>query len=270
MQKDERILTLSREELQNGGKIPVDIFPNDEEIYTGIARMVADEIIADTKDGRQALFIMPLGPVGQYGFLADIINKESISLKNVTFINMDEYMEDEKTIIDKNNPLSFEKIMYEKFYNKIDKDLLMPKEQRIFPNLENGEYIANLIADHGGVDFCLGGIGVDGHVAFNEPIEELTAEEYKNLSTRVIKIRTETLVTNGTNEFGGAYEFMPNYAITIGMKEILTAKKIRLYCHRIWHKMVVRKASFYQPSAEFPVTLLQGKDVRIGIPEWLV
>jgi len=267
MQKDERILTLTREELSHGGKIPIDIFETEDQLFRTIARVVADELIENTKNGKSALFIMPLGPVGQYGYLADIINKEKISLKNVTFINMDEYMEDDHTLISKSNPLSFENTMYRLFYDKVDSDLLMPKEQRIFPTLTNGETISKLIENHGGVDFCLGGIGVDGHVAFNEPIEEMSVEEFSNLSTRVIEIRTETLVTNATMEFGGAYEFMPRYAITIGMKEILSAKKIRLYSFKPWHKMVVRKASFYKPSAEFPVTLLQGKDIRIGIPE---
>lgn len=270
MEKNRKILTLSRNELQNGGKIPVDIYENEEVLFKSIARLVADEIKENTRDGREALFILPLGPVGQYGYLADIINKERISLKNLTVINMDEYMENENTLIDKNDPLSFEKTMYELFYNKVDADLLNDSNKRIFPNLTNGDEIRSLINAHGGVDFCLGGIGVDGHIAFNEPIEGMSVEEFSDLSVRVVSIRTETKITNGTMEFGGAYEFIPDYAITIGMKEILAAKKIRLYCFKPWHKMVVRKASFYAPSAEFPVTLLQGKDVRIGIPESLV
>ena len=269
MEKNRKILTLSREELMSGGKIPVDIYENEEVLFKSIARLVADEIKENTKNGREALFILPLGPVGQYGYLADIINEERISLKTLTVINMDEYMDDDHTLIGKDDDLSFEKTMYKLFYDKVDPELLNDKSQRIFPDLENGGYIRELIEKHGGVDFCLGGIGVDGHVAFNEPIEGMSAEEFANLSVRVVKIRPETKVTNGTMEFGGAYEFIPDYAITIGMKEILAAKKIRLYCFKPWHRMVVRKASFYHPSAEFPVTLLQGKDVRLGIPESL-
>lgn len=269
MEKNRKILSLSREELTTGGKIPIDIFENEEVLFKSVARQVADEIKACVKGGKEAVFIMPLGPVGQYGYLAKIINDEKISLKTLTIINMDEYMTDEKTLIAKTDDLSFEKSMYELFYDKIDKELLPDKSRRIFPNLKNVDEIRAVIEKNGGVDFCLGGIGVDGHVAFNEPIAGMSVDDFSKLSVRVVEITPETKVTNGTSEFGGAYEFIPSHAVTIGMKEILSSKKIRLYCLKPWHKMVVRKASFYRPSAEFPVTLLQGKDVRIGIPEIL-
>ncbi|MBN2853119.1 MAG: glucosamine-6-phosphate isomerase, partial [Clostridia bacterium] len=166
--------------------------------------------------------------------------------------------------------LSFRGAMDTLFYDKINKDLVMPVSNRIFPSLTNSKQIENMILDHGGIDLLIGGIGINGHVAFNEPeTEETSMETYKNRSVRVVKISPETMITNGINEFDGAYEFMPGYGITIGFKEILSAKKIRLYCFRNWHKMVVRKASFYPPSVTFPVTLLQGTDTRIGIPECL-
>lgn len=264
---NKKILSLTREELTSGGRIPIDVFTDSDTLFRHIARTVADELKHYSNLNKKALFIMPLGPVGQYPYLAEIINNERISLKNITFINMDEYMIDEKTLISKEDSLSFENTMYRLFYNRINQDLLMEKEKRVFPNLTNGEYITKLIEENGGVDFCLGGIGVDGHIAFNEPIENMSIKDFCALSTRVIKIAKETLVTNGIMEFGGAYEFMPTYAITLGFKEIMQAKKIRLYSFMPWHKMVVRKASFYEPQTAFPVTLLQGKDIRIGIPE---
>lgn len=71
--------------------------------------------------------------------------------------------------------------MYELCYNKIDKDLIMPESQRIFPTLDNADYIDKVIEDHGGVDVCFGGIGITGHMAFNEPPEEDEKSAKKNL-----------------------------------------------------------------------------------------
>lgn len=267
MYQDKQILTMTREHYSQS-KIPVDIFADADDVFRHIAREIADDIKKINSNNKEAVMIMPLGPVGQYGYLANIINQEKISLKKITFINMDEYMWDENTLIEKDNPLSFEFAMYKEFYNKVDKDLIMDKSQRIFPTPTNGDEIRAIIEKNGGVDVCIGGIGIDGHVAFNEPPEtQMTNEEFENLSVRVIKIATETIITNGINEFEGAYEFMPKYAVTLGFKEIMSAKKIRLYTFKPFHKMVVRKACFYPKSVEFPVTLLQDMNIRIGTHE---
>lgn len=263
---NKEILALTKQQLAREGSIPVDIYPDDDSVFRAIAQTVADEIADHNSRNEPTLLIMPVGPTGHYPLLADIINRRRIDLSRVTVINMDEYMTDEHTLIDNRDPLSFEYIMYRDFYDSVDNELLMPREQRIFPTLQNGEHIRGVIEAHGGVDLCVGGIGIDGHVAFNEPVDGMSREEFKRLSVRVIEIRTETLVTNSIMEFGGAYEFMPRYAVTIGFNEIMRSKKIRLFCLKPWHKAVVRKAAFYSPSAEFPVTLLQGMDTRIGIP----
>jgi glucosamine-6-phosphate deaminase len=270
MYKDEKILAFKRCDLVRG-KIPVDIFKDSETLFFEIAQEIVKEIKKNNSENKKSLLIVPLGPVGQYKYLAEIVNSQGICLHNVTFINMDEYMWDENTVIEKNNSLSFKKVMYDEFYNKVDKELIMPECQRIFPDLKNKQVIQRLIQEHGGVDLCIGGIGINGHVAFNEPPEnEMNSDQFCKLSVRVVKIARETIIVNSINEFDGAYEFMPRYAITIGFREILASKKIRLYCFRPWHKMVVRKALFYPPSTEFPVTLLRQNNIRIGIPEYLV
>lgn len=246
------------------GKIPVDIYEDIPDVFQNIAKMIADEILS--YDGKKAVMILPLGPVGQYEYLANIVNEKKISLKNLTFINMDEYMTDENTLISSSEPLSFEYQMYKEFYNRVNPELLMPVSQRIFPTPENGVLIRSIIAENGGVDLCVGGIGINGHVAFNEPFfDGTTDEEFKALSVRVVEIAAETIVTNGIYEYEGAYEFMPKHAVTIGFNEIMQAKKIRLYVFKPFHKMVARKASFYPQSCQFPVTLLQDCDIRIGM-----
>ena len=81
---------------------------------------------------------------------------------------------------------------------------------------------AALIEELGGVDIAFGGIGITGHLAFNEPQPELTAEQFAQLPTRVLDIHPETRATNCVGDLGGALEDMPRKCVTIGMKEILS------------------------------------------------
>ena len=108
----------------------------------------------------------------------DMVNEQNISLKNVWFINMDEYLDDEKQWISKDHPLSFRGFMQRTVYDKVRLELVMPEDQRVFPDPNHPEYISELIEKLGGVDICFGGIGINGHVAFNEADPSLTNEEF--------------------------------------------------------------------------------------------
>lgn len=267
---NKEFLKIKGEDLKKG-KVPIDIFVDKETTFKEMANLMVDTIIENNRINKKTLFIVPLGPVGQYKYFAKRVNEEKVSLKNVTFINMDEYMTDDHTLMSDKETLSFKNTMYRLCYNLIDKDLIMDESQRIFPNLENRDFIDEVIANHGGVDICFGGIGITGHIAFNEPPEEyenFTKENFINSRTRVIKIKEATRVVNSLDDFDGAYYLMPKYAITIGMKEILESKKVRLYCFRNWHKSVIKRASFGKCSIDFPASLLQEHtDARIGISE---
>ena len=266
---DEKTLALHGEALTHG-KIPVDIFPDKETTFKAMAALMADTIETNNALGKKTLFIVPLGPIGQYKYFAEMVNERRISLRDVTFLNMDEYMVSPTELISPEHKLSFRHTMYELCYNKIDSELLMPESQRIFPNPHNADLIDETIASHGGVDICFGGIGITGHVAFNEPpAEGQSEEEFLNSRTRVVEIREETRVVNSMDDYQGAFYLMPKYAVTIGMKEILGAKKIRLYCFRDWHRSVVKRAIFGEESVSFPASLLQSHpDARIGISEF--
>ncbi len=81
--------------------------------------------------------------------------------------------------------MSFRGFMDRAVYHKLKPELVMPEEQRIFPNPDQLSYIPKLIEQLGGVDICFGGIGINGHVAFNEASDELGAEEFLAQRTRV-------------------------------------------------------------------------------------
>ena len=108
-----------------------------------------------------------------------------------------------------------------------------------------------------GAFIAFGGIGINGHLAFNEAQDELTPEEFAALHTRVLAISRETRTANAIGDLNGAIDAMPKKAVTIGMAEILGAKKIRLGVFRDWHRSVVRQAAYGEVSAHFPATLIQ-------------
>jgi len=266
----ENYFNYSEEELKKSPKIPLVILPENKDVFTAMAKEMADEIIKNNEQGRNTVFICPVGPVGQYPVFVDMVNSGDISLKKVYFINMDEYLDDNKQWIDKSNKLSFRGFMERNVYSKIKPELLMPEEHRIFPDPKDTGRIPKLIKELGGVDIAFGGIGINGHVAFNEPQDELSPEEFLRLQTRVMEISKETRAVNSIGDLNGALDAMPHYCITIGINEIYSARKVRLACFRDWHRAVVRKACYGEVSSHFPVTLLQKHpDANISITEFV-
>ena len=85
----------------------------------------------------------------------------------------------------------------------------------------------------------------------------MTPQQFAALQTRVLTISHETRTANAIGDKNGAIDAMPRKAITIGMSEILGARKIRLGVFRDWHRSVVRQAAYGEVSAHFPVTLAQ-------------
>ncbi len=260
----------SKEQLLAAPKVPITVLEDNAAVFKAIAEEMADEIKRKNALGERTVFICPVGPVGQYPYFVDIVNSERISLKNVWFINMDEYLTDDKEWISKDDPLSFRGFMERTVYTKIDPELIMPVEQRIFPDPHDTGNIARVIEELGGVDICFGGIGINGHLAFNEADDSLTADEFRNLHTRVLEITKETRTTNAIGDLNGAIDDMPRYCITIGMNEIYNARKVRLGCFRDWHRSVVRHAAYGEVSAHFPASLMQQHpDALIRITEFV-
>lgn len=241
-------------------KIPIVKMKSSDEVFYELASQMLNEIKHKNEIGESTVFICPVGPVGHYPIFVDLVNKEKISLKNVWFFNMDEYLDENKEWISEDNKLSFRGFMNREVYSKIDESFIMPKEQRIFPDPKDIHKIDKLISSLGGVDICIGGIGINGHIAFNEPNSNLSVSQFAELGTRVLKISEETLVTNAIGDLGGAIEIMPRYCITIGMKQIFSAKKIILAVFRDWHRAVCRRAVYGEVSSAFPVSILQNHE----------
>ena len=260
----------NKEELLRDPKIPIYVMKDEQAVFKEMAMEMVEEIERKNQLGERTVFFCPVGPTGQYPYFVELINEKNIMLKNVWIINMDEYLTEDKKWIPENDSLSFRGFMNREVYGRIKPQLLMPEKQRVFPDPENIAHIGRLITSLGGVDICFGGIGINGHIAFNEAQDELAAEEFLKLPTRILEISKETRTANCIGDLNGALDDMPRYCITIGMKEIFQARKIRLGCFRSWHRGVVRHAAYGEKSAHFPAALLQDHaDTAIRITEFV-
>ncbi|MBR2847932.1 MAG: glucosamine-6-phosphate isomerase [Clostridia bacterium] len=233
------------------------------DVYFDMALEMLSEIMKNNAAGKRTVMIVPVGPTNQYPILARLVNQLRVSLRDVWFFNMDEYLITPDTAIDPTDKMSFHKRMQDEFYSRVDAELLMPEAQRLFPEPgREAEYDA-LIEQLGGVDLCLGGLGINGHLAFNEPCEPgemITAEQYANLGTRVLPISRETQTINAYGYQRGDLRGMPKWCITVGMKQILAARKIYIALNRDWQHGIVKHVLRDEPTAAIPATLLQGHD----------
>ena len=132
--EDRAYYHIPAETLGAEAKIPLAKMGDSDEVFRAMADMMADCIKENNAGGKRTVFICPVGPVGQYAFFVRRVNEEGISLKDVWFFNMDEYLEDDGTYISQDSPLSFRGFMTREVYGKITPALLMPESQRVFPD----------------------------------------------------------------------------------------------------------------------------------------
>jgi glucosamine-6-phosphate deaminase len=228
-----------------------------------VAHDMAEAILAVIQEcraeGRAATLILPVGPVDQFPMLAAMINEQRMDCRDVVIINMDEYLDDDDQWVPIDHPLSFRGFMNRKFYDLVDPAVAPRPENRVFPNPNDCDAIGRFIATRGGVDACFGGIGINGHIAFNEPPEPgetVSTEEFAARPTRVLDLARETRTINSVT-VGGDIGVIPRRAITVGMREILAARRLRFYCNRPWQRGVVRRVLHGPLTPACPASLLR-------------
>ena len=262
-----RILALEPDEVIKEAKGQLVVFDTLDEVYDYLAEEMVQEFEKAAKGDRIVSFIMPVGPTQPYRLMAEKINYRQIPLKNVRFFFMDEYVDDEKDrLIPKSNPLSFRGQIGPLLFDRIRPDLLMPKSQVIFPTPENVKDLPKMIKDAGGIEVCYGGIGIHGHVAFNEPGPGVAKS-----NPRILEINDFTRTIDATRHpgVGGNLENFPRRAITMGMKQCIEARKILVMTRNEtpflnWANTIVRIAALGKPGDDYPVTHMRHhKNLRI-------
>lgn len=233
---------------------------NEYNVYFDMALTMLEEILKHNECGEKCVFIVPVGPTEQYPILAELVNRLHVSLRNVHFFNMDEYLVSPAQRIDDNDPMSFHGRMQREFYDRVDPELVMPVSQRHFPEPGHEEEYDRMIEQLGGPDMTFGGLGINGHVAFNEAAEQgdpITADEFAALGTRVLDITRETRTINAYGYRRGDLTGMPEKCITVGMKQILSSKRIYIALNRPWQNGPFRHVLFDGEQAQWPATLLR-------------
>ncbi len=185
-------------------------------------------------------------PVGTYKQLIDWYNKGDIDFSNVTSINLDEYIG-----LDGSNDQSYRYFMNTNLFDHVNID----KANTFVPNgcaedmdKECAAYDERIKA-YGGIDLQLLGIGLDGHIGFNEPDDVFV----KN--THVVDLDESTIEANA--RFFESINDVPRKAVTMGMGGIMNAKKILLVANGANKKEILEKAFFGPITPEIPASILQ-------------
>jgi glucosamine-6-phosphate deaminase len=230
-----------------------------------MAQLMAGELAAVVAEAAEAgttlRAIIPCGPRGWYKPFTNLVNSRRISLAHVVVFHMDECLDWQARPLPTGHPYNFRAFMEANFYGPVDPELGVPEARRIWPTPANVEEIAGMLAD-GPADIAYGGWGQDGHVAYNQarrqPYRPVSLEELRCSTARVQENNTDTVIALAQREFGGAYQFVPPMSVTLGMREILGAKRIRLFSDTgSWKQTALRVGLFSDPTPDYPITLLQ-------------
>lgn len=263
MSEQQELMRIPVEELRSRAGTPFRLLPDTKALLDHFARSVADEIKSRNERGELTRLILPVGPTKHYPALLEITNRERISWRNVHVFQMDEFLDWQGRLISEDHPLSFVGFMRRELFAKIDAELRMPDEQYHFPHPFRPDEISAQIEKVGGIDCCYGGIGYHGHVAFNEPPlsrwRRITVEELRNSLTRVVALGDDSIVVQSIHCSGGDSAAIPPMAVTLGMRDILASRKIRLYLAAgARHRSIFRISVAGEVTTDYPATLVQG------------
>lgn len=258
-----RLLQLTPDEVQSGAGDRLWVCESLDDLHRVFAGDVAEEIRIAAYEDRLCRLILPVGPTGGYPYLLQAILEGELDLSHCRFFFMDEYCDEDGSAVTADHPLSFKGEMEHLFFSNLPPACGLDRSQVVFPDEQNIGSLAEHIDDMGGIDVCFGGVGIHGHIAFNEP-EPGVADS----GPRRVELNDFTLTINAVRAgVGGNLECFPRYAYTLGLRQILGARRIRLYirngCEFDWANTVLRLALLGTPGEDYPVTLIRDRDFTV-------
>lgn len=190
-----------------------------KKMSTFTAQYIAKRI-NDAKPSKEQPFVigLPTGssPLGVYKELIELYKAGKVSFKHVVSFNMDEYIG-----LPEDHPESYHYFMHDNFFKHID-------IQKDNINILNGnaEDLEKECYDYemkiqacGGIDLFMGGIGPDGHIAFNEPASSLSSR------TRIKSLTYDTILAN-SRFFDNDVNKVPKNALTVGVATVMDAREV--------------------------------------------
>ncbi|MGE5701908.1 MAG: glucosamine-6-phosphate deaminase [Clostridia bacterium] len=219
-----------------------------KEDYQELSHQAAQLLAAQIRTKSESVIGFATGstPIGMYKELVELYHKHDISFEKMKTFNLDEYVG-----LTREHPQSYYRFMQEQLFSHINvrpENIQFPPG--IFANAERAcqEYEES-IKKAGGIDLQILGIGVNGHIGFNEPDRHFT------LYTHTVELAEQTIESNA--RFFASEEEVPRSAITMGIKSIMDARSILLLaCDR--NKAEAVKSIFSgKVDPQIPATVLQ-------------
>ncbi|NLU38381.1 MAG: glucosamine-6-phosphate deaminase [Bacteroidales bacterium] len=193
------------------------IQPDYDKLSKWAASYIASKINSNVSE-KPFVLGLPTGssPLGTYKELIKLYQQKKVSFNNVVTFNMDEYIG-----IPQNHPQSYYTFMWDNFFNHIDivKDNVNILDGNAPDKTIECEQYEQKIASYDGIDLFMGGIGPDGHIAFNEPGSSLLSR------TRVKSLTRDTILAN-SRFFDNDPEKVPGTALTVGVATVMDAKEV--------------------------------------------
>ena len=179
------------------------------------------------EEGKKLVLLMPAS-ISKYA--APMINAMRVSCKHVHSFNMDEYADEKGNSAPASWPWSFQKLVWETFFGRIDPDLRPPAAQVHFPDTRNIDSYATMIEDAGGIDVCFSQVGWNGHIAYFEAEAGLEfgddIEAFKKAGPRVIDLSPITVMQNSLMfNRNGDWSWHPPKAVTVGPAQFVQARR---------------------------------------------
>lgn len=222
--------------------------------YQGISQWAADYVVARINAANptaQRPFVLGLptgsSPLGMYKALVEANKAGRVSFEHVVTFNMDEYIG-----LPEGHPESYHSFMWNNFFSHIDikkENVHILNGNAEDPFVECQAY-EQAIKEAGGIDLFLGGIGPDGHIAFNEPGSSLTSR------TRVKTLTTDTIIAN-SRFFEGDVNKVPKTAMTVGVGTVMDAREVLILVNGHAKARALQQAVEGAVSQMWTITALQ-------------
>jgi glucosamine-6-phosphate deaminase len=257
------------DDLASRSAVPFTLAESPHEVHTLFAQDLWAEISGARAEGREISLIVPMGPVGQFPLLAQRVNENRMALDHVTFFGMDDWLDWQGRPFPQDHPFSLKGRFYRSFIDLIDAELRPRPENIIFPTPLDLDHASGELALRGNLAATFGGVGFQGHIAFNEPPASrwvaVTLDDLRNSLTRVLPVAVDTIIAHAQRSAGGNVFAVPPMAITLGMRDLLAAPRVRLYMDTgEWKRTILRILLFAAPDVDYPATLVRGHpDVRV-------
>lgn len=220
-------------------------FPTITYVARYVAQKIADQIIKKPNSvlylatGRTMILV--------YAELVRIYQTSDLSFQKVMVFNLDEYIG-----LDPGDPHSFHNFMHEHLFDEIDinHDNIFFADGSVSNPYAEAEAYLEVLQKFGPADLCLLGLGQNGHIGFNEPGSSF------ELKTRVVDLTESTRKANAQS-FGGEIDQVPKQAITMGIYEIMRAKKIILVATGEQKLEILHKLKKSSITEDLPASVLK-------------